>query len=93
MVVQILVAQRDAEHPLADQGADVMNDAPCRPAIREAGGEPVDQVDRLVGRAQQQRSGVRRDRATAKIRHHSAAIEACEKHGLRVTLCRHRGLR
>lgn len=50
-------------------------------AIREAGGEPVDQVDRLVGCAQQQRAGVRGDRPTAKIRHQLAAIEASRNAG------------
>ena len=57
VVVQILVAEGDAEHPLADQRADVVNDAPRRPPVGKAGGEPVDQLDRLVGRAQQQRPG------------------------------------
>jgi hypothetical protein len=93
VVVQVLVAERNAEHALADQGADVVNDPVRCPAIRKAGSESVDQIDRLVGRAQQQRPGVLRDRATAKIRHQIAAIEACETHGLRVTLCQHRGLR
>ena len=79
-------------HPLADQRADVVNDAPRRPPVGKAGGEPVDQLDRLVGRAQQQRPGVRGDRATTEIRHQITAIEACEKHRLRVTLCPHRGL-
>lgn len=66
VVVQIFVAKRDAELRLANAGVDITNDAACRPAIRKAGRKPVDRLDRLVGRAQQQGAGVRGDRAAAK---------------------------
>jgi hypothetical protein len=92
MIDQILVAESDAEHPLADQRCHVMAHPPRHPAVAEAGGEALDQPDGPVGRAQQQRARVRGDRAAAEICHHGASIDACKAHRLRATLCWHRGL-
>jgi len=41
MVVQIFVAQRNAEHPLANQRADLVFDQLCAAVVREAGGKPI----------------------------------------------------
>lgn len=46
VVVQVLVAERDAEHGLADQGTDIMNDTTSHAPVGEADGEPVHPVDR-----------------------------------------------
>ena len=68
VVDQILVAQRQAEHALADQGGEAVLDLVRRAVIGEAGGEPPDQADRPVGGAQQQRPGVRGDGAAVERR-------------------------
>ena len=70
VVDQVLVAQRDAEHPLATSVATSCSISPGIAPIREAGGEPLDQPDRPVGRAQQQRAGIRGDRPAVERRHH-----------------------
>jgi hypothetical protein len=44
VVVEVLVAQRQAKHPLADQRADLMLDQLGVPMIREALRKPVDQT-------------------------------------------------
>lgn len=92
MVDEVFVAERDAEHPLADQRRQIATHPARHSAVAEAGGEAVDQPDGSVGGAQQQRARIRGDRAAAEIRHHGASIDACKAHRLRATLCRHRGL-
>jgi hypothetical protein len=91
VVVQVLVAERQAEHALADQRAHRMLDQHRRTRIAEAGREPIDQPDCSVRGAQQQRTGIRRDRPTIKRRDHAAPCDACKSKQIRATLCRHRG--
>ena len=91
VVDQVLVAERDPEHPLPDQRRHVMNHPFRRPTVGEAGREALDEPDRPVGRPEQQPARVRGDRTPIEIRHHRAAIDACKPHRLRATLCRHRG--
>ena len=91
VVDQVLIAERDAEHPLPDQRRHLVDHPLRRPAVGEAGREALDQPDRPVGRPEQQPARVRRDRAAIEIRHHRTAIDRCESHRLRATLCRHRG--
>ena len=91
VVDQILVAERDGEHPLADQRRQLVGDPAGIAAVAKAGREAVNEPDRPVGRAEQQRPGVRGDRPAAEIRHQIAAIEPCKQHRLRATLRLHRG--
>ena len=91
VVDQVLVAERDAEHPLPDQCRHLVHHPVRRPAVREAGREALDQPDRPVGRSEQQPAGVRGDRTALEIRHHRTAIDPCKSHPCRATLCRHRG--
>ena len=58
VVDQILVAERDAEHPLRHHGLDRVLDLRRVPPVIEAGGEPGHQPDRAIGRAEQQRPGI-----------------------------------
>ena len=58
VVDQVLVAERDAEHPLPDQRRHLVDHPLRRPAIREAGREALDEPDRPVGRSEQQPAGV-----------------------------------
>ena len=48
VVVHVLVAQRNPEHPLADHRTDLVNDPAARPAVVEARGKAIDQTDRPV---------------------------------------------
>ena len=66
VIDQVLVAKRDAEHPLRHHGLDRVLDLRQRPAVDEAGGEPPDQTDRPIGRAEQQRR--RRPRCSRRRR-------------------------
>ena len=91
VVDQVLVAERDPEYPLPDQRRHLVDNPLRRPAVGEAGREALDQPDRPVGRPEQQPARVRGDRAAIEIRHHRPAIDPCESHRLRATLCRHRG--
>ena len=50
VVEHILIPQRQAEHPLADQRRDLVLDPLLRAPIAEAAGEPLDEPDRLVRR-------------------------------------------
>ena len=90
VVVQILVAERDPEHPLADQRRHLVLDQVGAPLVVKARGKPIHHPDGPIRRAQQQRSGIRGDRA-ARSRHHRAAFNRFKSKEIRATLCRHRG--
>ena len=91
VVDQVLVAQRDPEHPLAHQGGDVVHHTAGRAPVREAGREAVHQSDRPVRGAQQQGARVRGHHPAAEIRYNRTAIETCKPHRGSATLCGHRG--
>jgi hypothetical protein len=91
MIIEVLIAERDAEHPLAEKGRDLMLDQVLAPHIVEARGKPLCHPDRPIGRSQQQRPGIRRDGAAIERRHHLAAFHGCKSKQIPVTLCRHRG--
>jgi hypothetical protein len=91
MVDQIFVAERDAEHPLRHHRLDRVLDLRLGPAVLEAGGEPCDQADRPIGRAEQQRPGIRGGLAAVKRGLDSTALNRCKPEQVSATLCRHRG--
>ena len=62
VIVEILIAERDPEHPLADQRHHLMLDQLRAPLVVKARGEPIHHPDRPIRRAQQQRPGIRGDR-------------------------------
>jgi RNA-directed DNA polymerase len=74
VVVEILVAERDSEHPLTDQGRDLMLDVFRTPLVVKAQREPVHHSDRSIGRAQQQRSCVGGDQPGIECRFHTATF-------------------
>ena len=59
VVVQVLVAQRDPEHPLAHQRRDLMLDQILDAAVVKARGKPIHQLERTIRRPQKQRAGIR----------------------------------
>jgi hypothetical protein len=91
VVDEVLIAERDAEDALRHHRPDAVLDLRPNPHVIEAGCEPFQQPDRPIGRAEQQRPGVRRDLATVKRRHHPAALDHFITEQVAATLCRHRG--
>ena len=91
MVDEIFVAERDAEHPLRHHGLDRVFDLSAGAPIGKAGGEPGNHADRPIGRAEQQPTGVRRDRAAVEGGDHPAALDHFIPEQIPATLCRHRG--
>ena len=91
VVVEILIAKRDPEHPLRHQGHDFMLNQMLTPHVVKAPGKPVHHPDRPIRRAEQQRSRIRRDRAAVERRHHFASFNRCKSKQIQATLCRHRG--
>ena len=91
VIDQVLVAERDPEHPLRHHRCDRMLDLGLVPTVVEAGREPGHQANRPISRAEQQRPGIRRDRAAIESRHHLAAFDHFITEQVAATLCRHRG--
>jgi hypothetical protein len=83
--------KRNPEHPLADQRHHLVLDQFRAPHVVKARGQSIHHPDRAIRRAQQQRSGVRRDRARIERRYHRAAFNRFKFKEIRATLCRHRG--
>jgi len=56
MVIKILISERDAKHPLADQSHDLVLNAVWTPQIVKTRCESLHRADRTIGRAEQQRT-------------------------------------
>ena len=90
VVVEILVAKRDAMNALGNQRFGGLLDAVRPAAILETGRRPPGQTDGAIGLAQQQCARVRRDGAAIEGRCDFPAFEAGEIEGILTTLCLHR---
>jgi hypothetical protein len=62
VVVHVLVAERDADNPLPDQGRQGVHHLVLLAAILKARRDPLDQPDGSIGVAQQQTAGGGRGR-------------------------------
>jgi hypothetical protein len=78
VVIEILVAESDPEHPLADQGRNLVLDPFRTPLVVKARCKPIHHTDGSIRRAEQQPSGIRADRAAVKSRHHLASFNGCK---------------
>ena len=87
VVVQILIAQRNSEHTLADQRADFMLDQIRATMI----GKAIDQLDGTICGAQWQTACIARHSAAVECRRHRTRFYACKPVRLCAALCRHRG--
>ena len=74
VVVQVFIAQRDAEHPLADQGLDRVFEQPRIAPVGETGGHPTDQPEAAIQLPQKQPSGIRCDDSAIEPGHHNLAF-------------------
>jgi hypothetical protein len=78
VVVQVLIAQRHPEHPLAHQRTHRVLDKQRVAPVNKAVGKPVDQADRPIRCSQQQRTRVRRDRSAVKTGDHATSFYGCK---------------
>ena len=90
MVIEVFVAQRDPEHPLAHQRRHLVLDQLRAARVAEARRKAPHQADRAIGRAQEQRSGIGRDRAAIEGSNHRPTFNGCKSKPIRDTLWRHR---
>jgi len=74
VVVEILVAERDSEHPLTHQGRDLVLDPFRTPLVVKARRKTLHQSDRSIRRSQQQCSCVGGYQAAIECRFHRAAF-------------------
>ena len=91
MIDQVLIAQRQSEDALADQRLDLVLDQLLAARVAEAGGKAIDETDRPIGRAEQQRPGVRSDASAVESRHHQTAFDRYKSKQIRDTVRLHRG--
>ena len=91
VIVEVLVAQRQAEDPLPNQRLDLVLDKAGVAPVGEARRKPAHQPKAAIHLAQQQRAGVRGDVAAIEAGHHRAAFYRFKFEQRRRTLCRHRG--
>ena len=92
VVVQVLIAKGDGEHPLPHQRGHLVLDQLRLARVQKAIRQPADQIDRPLRRPQQQRARVRRHRAAIEAGDHPTPFDACKIELIRITLCRHRGV-
>jgi len=74
VIVEVFIAQRDADHPLQHHRADLMLHQFRHPRVDEARSEPLGQPDRPVRLAQQHCTGIRGDRSAIERGHHLTAV-------------------
>ena len=90
VVVDVGIAERLADDPLADHRANLVLDEIGIAPIGECRRGPIGQPDRRVGLGQQQRAAVRCDLSPVELSHNRAACDASEIERIRSTVCRHR---
>jgi hypothetical protein len=78
VVDQVLVAERDADHALTDQGRHLVLDPLRRACVLEARREAPDQADGSVRGAEQQRARIGGDRPAVEAGHHGPALNGCD---------------
>ena len=91
VVDQVFIAERQSEHPLADQRLDLVLDQLWAAKVAEAGREAIDEADRPVGRAKQHRAGIRSDASAVESGHHRTSFHGYKSKQIRDTVCLHRG--
>ena len=87
MVVEVLVAERQSEHPLPDQLAHRVLDQLRIAVVDELFGEALDDPCLRLDLAQEQRAPVGADRSTVELPHHRTPPEAMKFELFAVTLC------
>ena len=90
VIVQVLIAERDAEHPLPHERGDRMLDEPRVSGVAEASRKPPDQIEPSVGGAQKQSARVRSQRAAVELGDNGPAFDPSKQARFCATLRLHR---
>jgi hypothetical protein len=90
VIDQILVAECQPEHALADVRLDRVLDQVSIAGVGETSRETRTEANRLVGRAEKQRTPVRGDLATIESAHNRTPLDGSEIERILATVCRHR---
>ncbi|CAM5247960.1 hypothetical protein SSTU70S_00033 [Stutzerimonas stutzeri] len=72
VIVEILVAQRDAHHPLRHQRAQRKLHRLGHPIVLETAGQAIEQPHRFIGLFEQQRAAIRTHPTAIKSGYHRA---------------------
>lgn len=88
---QMRTYAKESEDALADQRLDSVLDQFLAAPVAKAGGEPIDDPDRPIGRAEQQRPRIRGDASAVESRDHPPTFNGCKSKQIRDTLWLHRG--
>jgi hypothetical protein len=91
VIHHILVAERNAEHPLHHHARHRVLDELRRPRIAEAGSKAPHQTDGAIRAREQQRAGIGRHPTAVQRRHNGTPIGRCKSKQIGDTLRRHRG--
>ena len=92
VIDQVLVPKRDAKHALRHHRRDRVLDLRLSAVVDEARRKPPDQMDRAIGRAEQQPASVRRALPAVERGDHLAPFDHFITEQVAATLCRHRGI-
>ena len=92
VIVEILVAQRQAIDALREQLRDRVIDKPSVPLVRKTARQRARQAQTGVDLLQQQRAAIAGQRAPGKIGHHFPATEVLKLERSLLTLCRRPGV-
>jgi hypothetical protein len=87
VVVQILIAQRQTVHPLGQHLLDAVLGQPGRAEIGEAAGQAPQEPHPAIHLPEQERAGIRGQRASVKTGQHRAAKMSCKLEAGLSTLC------
>ena len=90
VIVQVFVAERDAEHALPDERGDRVLDQPWVSRVAETSRKPSNQTQTSVRGAQQQAACVGRQRAAVELGHHRPAFDPSKRARFCATLRLHR---
>ncbi len=92
VVVEVLIAQRDAEDALGQEGPLRMGDEERIAGIDDTGVEGVDQTHRAIHLAQEQGSPIGGQPTATKVGLDVLTFEACKQEGFGGTVCHSNGL-
>ena len=90
VIVQVFVAERDAEHALPDERGHRVLDEPLVSRVAETSRKPPNQIHTPIRGAQQQAAGVRCQRAAIELGHHWTALDPSKRARFCATLRLHR---
>ena len=89
VIVDVLIAQRQSEHPLPKQAPQRVLHTRRIAVVNEAGCQPPSDLECLVGSSQQHGTAIGREAPAVELGNHVTASQARQRERIRSTLCRH----